>query len=280
MLIVDAQLHVWGADTPERPWPAYGRGNAHRPVPFSKEDALREMDAAGVNRAVLVPPSWEGDRNDLALEAARLHPDRFAVMGRFTVDRATQPALARWREQPGMLGLRFVYRPEMTWLYDDSAEWLWQACEEHALPVMMFAPNHLPAIDRLAERHPRLKLVLDHMEMPHAKDAEATAHLPQLLAIARHANVAAKASSVPSHTSEPYPHRNMHDFLRQVFTAFGPRRFFWGTDLTGQPGTYRQALTMFTEELSFLSSADKEWVMGRGVCEWLRWPIDKAGSKA
>ena len=29
---------------------------------------------------MIVPPSWEGDRNDLALEAARLHPDRFAVM--------------------------------------------------------------------------------------------------------------------------------------------------------------------------------------------------------
>jgi predicted TIM-barrel fold metal-dependent hydrolase len=59
MLIVDAQIHIWGADTPERPWPAYGRGNAHRPIPFSKDDALREMDAAGVDRAVIVPPSWE-----------------------------------------------------------------------------------------------------------------------------------------------------------------------------------------------------------------------------
>jgi len=35
-----------------------------QPVPFSKDDLLREMDAAGVQRAVLVPPSWEGERND------------------------------------------------------------------------------------------------------------------------------------------------------------------------------------------------------------------------
>jgi len=40
------------------------------------------MDLAGVRRIVIVPPSWEGDRNELALEAARLYPDRFAVMGR------------------------------------------------------------------------------------------------------------------------------------------------------------------------------------------------------
>ena len=28
MLIVDAQVHIWGANTPERPWPA--RLEAHR----------------------------------------------------------------------------------------------------------------------------------------------------------------------------------------------------------------------------------------------------------
>ncbi len=30
---------------------------------------------------------------------------------------------------------------------------------------------------------------------------------------------------------------------------------------------------MFTEELPFLSAADKEWVMGRGLCEWLGWGL-------
>src|SRR5260370_28796069 len=103
MLIVDAQVHIWGGETPERPWPAGGHARAHRPQPFSKDDLLREMDAAGVARVVIVPPSWEGDRNDLALEAARLHSDRFAVMGR---PPAAARSLSDWRDQPGLLGLR------------------------------------------------------------------------------------------------------------------------------------------------------------------------------
>src|ERR1700745_1553299 len=81
MLIVDAQVHIWGFNTPERPWPT-GRSARHRAQPFSKDDLLKEMDAAGVARVVIVPPSWEGDRNDLALAAARLHTDRSAVIGR------------------------------------------------------------------------------------------------------------------------------------------------------------------------------------------------------
>ena len=40
------------------------------------------MKIAGVDRVILVPPSWEGYRNDYALEAAQKYPDRFAVMGK------------------------------------------------------------------------------------------------------------------------------------------------------------------------------------------------------
>ena len=40
------------------------------------------MKIAGVDRVILVPPSWDGYRNDYALEAAQKYPDRFAVMGK------------------------------------------------------------------------------------------------------------------------------------------------------------------------------------------------------
>ena len=56
---------------------------AHLPVPLSHPKLLTLMNEAGVDCAVLVPPSLDGDRNDLCLAAAREHPGRFAVMGRF-----------------------------------------------------------------------------------------------------------------------------------------------------------------------------------------------------
>ena len=69
--VVDSQIHIWGANTPERPWPthAWDGKPAHpqREEPLGAEETLARMDEAGVARAVLVPPSWEGDRNDLAL---------------------------------------------------------------------------------------------------------------------------------------------------------------------------------------------------------------------
>jgi predicted TIM-barrel fold metal-dependent hydrolase len=71
MDIVDPQVHLWGAESPARPWPPGRSAEAQKPYPISKETLLFQMDLAGVRRIVIVPPSWEGDRNDLALEAAR-----------------------------------------------------------------------------------------------------------------------------------------------------------------------------------------------------------------
>ena len=73
MNIVDSQVHIWGADTP------HGRGRRTEPrspeaLPHRQETLLLRDGPGRVRRMVLVPPSWEGDRNDLALEAARPTP--------------------------------------------------------------------------------------------------------------------------------------------------------------------------------------------------------------
>jgi L-fuconolactonase len=268
MFIVDGQLNIWAANTPERPWPADSH-EPHRPLPLEKDELLREMDAAGVNRALLVPPSWQGDTNEVVLDAARQHPDRFAVMGRFDKDApGARDRIPSWRKQQGMLGMRLTFRIE------DSDDWLWAALEKSAVPIMIVAANQLATIDRVAARHPGLKLIVDHLAIPRrTKDDKAFAHIDELLKLAQRPNIAVKSSSLPSYTTDTYPYRLVHGYLRKVYDAFGPKRMFWGTDLSKLPCTYRQAVTMFTEELTWLTDEDKQWIMGRGICEWLGWAL-------
>ena len=73
------------------------------------------------------------------------------------------------------------------------------------------------------------------------------------------------------HRATRYPYRALHPYLRRVVDAFGPQRVFWGTDLSRLPCSYREAITMWTEEMPWLAAADLESIMGRGVCEWLGW---------
>jgi len=58
MLITDSGLHIWREPTPERPWMP-GR-TAHLPEPIGYENLRERMLEAGVQRAILIPPSWEG----------------------------------------------------------------------------------------------------------------------------------------------------------------------------------------------------------------------------
>ena len=52
MLIVDSQIHIWTQGIPTNP--------AHRQISvYGQDDALREMDAAGVDAAVIHPPGWD-----------------------------------------------------------------------------------------------------------------------------------------------------------------------------------------------------------------------------
>src|SRR6266436_2631949 len=149
-MIVDSQVHLWKAETPDWRWVA-GR------VP--------QMDEAGVDRAVIVPPSWPGDRNDYALEAVKRYPGRFAVMGRIALEKPESAALLpKWKEQPGMLGVRLtLHRAQSALLESGAADWSWPAPEKARLPVMFLAPGNAPRFKAIAERHPQLPLIIDHM---------------------------------------------------------------------------------------------------------------------
>ena len=276
MLIIDSQVHVWPADRSDRPLLRDGQGRENSPYRY--EQLLADMDRAGVDCAILVPPSIEGDRNDYALEAAQKYPGRFAVMGRFPVNTGKgRNLLEGWREQAGMLGVRLTFHrdADRPWLTDGTADWFWPEAERHGIPVMVHAPERLAKIGEIAARHPKLAIIVDHMGFAReTMDDKAMPAVERMNALARHPNVFVKVSTLPCYSTEPYPFRNLRAPLRRVIEAFGPRRSFWGSDVTRVPATcsYRQTVTHFTEELDFLSRDDLEWIMGRGLAECLRWP--------
>ena len=271
MFIVDSQIHLWED----------ARMSAHhRQIPtYSVDDALKEMAGAGVDAAVIHPPSTLGEAVNLqAVEAVKAHPDKFCILGHFDLEAPNgRETVRNWRQRPGMRGFRFTFNlpHQKSWWNDGSLDWFWRACEEESLPIGLLAGGHIAEFGRIAERHPGLKMHIDHLGRTGGgaggTDDTAFADLPQMLALARLPNVAVKLSGAPSYSSAPYPYRNIHPYIRQIFDAFGPQRSFWGTDITRMPCSYRQCVTMFTEEMPWLAGNDCALVMGRAVCEWLGW---------
>ncbi|GHD56120.1 amidohydrolase [Thalassobaculum fulvum] len=272
MEIVDAQIHVWGTGLPSN--------MAHWQVTsFGAAEAVAMMDEAGVDAAVIHPPSWDPTSTGLAVDAVRTWPGRFAIIGAVDLGRPdeSRAAMARWRERTGMLGLRcmFLEGENRRRLHDGELEWFWDAAERFGLPVTTLATGSFEVLGEVAARHPGLRLSIDHLGgrggNTTLKDAAAMTHIPDLLKLARLPNVAVKATGVPGYSGEAYPFPAMHTYLRQVFDAFGPDRVFWGTDISKMPCSWRQCVTMFTEELPWLAGDDLTRVMGRAVRAWWGW---------
>ena len=241
------------------------------------EEMISEMDGAGVDASIIVPPSPVGDENLTALEAAARYPKRFAIMGRFNPEAPdARSRLETWLEQPGMLGIRMTFhKPQWQgWLAGDEMDWYWRGCERLGIPLMIFVPNLVDRVAPLAQRYPGLKLILDHMARDSGlRDDECFADLDKLLALKSHPNVAVKISAIPCYSTQPYPFANLTPHLRRIYDAFGPRRLMWGSDITRLPCTYRECVDHFRHELPFLNDEDRKWIMGTTLGEWLGWSL-------
>ncbi len=245
------------------------------------------MEEAGVDRVVIVPPATlEGERIDYAQEAVKRYRGRFAIMARIALDKPERAArLPTWRDQLGVLGVRLNFaRDEAAWLTDGTADWFWPAAEKAGLPVMFLTSGQTSLFARIAERHPQLTLIIDHMgvgagQRPRSDSSGSVRNdavpeaIAQSAALAKYPNVSVKLSSVPLISTEPYPFRDVTPHIHRLFDAYGAQRCHWGTDVTNSfaRATYRQRVTHFTEELPFLSESDKDWIMGRAILTRLRW---------
>ena len=284
MKITDAQVHLYEPDTPEHPWPKEpGRGAPPKKHAqgFSALEMLGAMEAVGVDRAVIVPPVWAGDNNAPALAAAAKYPGKFAVMGRIDPYAADSPErLEHWLEQPNMLGIRMSGRwstlPKPFYeAFDDPAlEWYWAACERLEIPIMILTGKYVSKLAPIAQRHPRLVMIIDHLSVQHADTvAQAFGAYDDVLAVARFPGIHIKVGNAPNASRKPYPFDDVHDYLRGIHKAFGARRMLWEADITQlTKNTYAECLRLWQEGLPFLSAEDREWILGRTAAQVLKWP--------
>jgi predicted TIM-barrel fold metal-dependent hydrolase len=231
------------------------RLNGHREAAFTYQECVALMDEAGVDRALILPPSWEGDRTDYALEACEAHPDRFGVMARIPQNKPAEGAamMRDFAQNPHIKGTRLTFhRPiDRNWMIDGTNDWYWPLAEELGLVTMVHAPiwkAELGAIGYWTAE------TADLYERP---------------------NIYVKVSAIPGYSTHPFPNLNIARYVREMVDKMGPERCFWGTDLTRlmEHGlTYTDTIEQFTKHFP-LTEEELEYIMGRGICECLGWPI-------
>ena len=268
------------------------------------EIALAEMDAAGVDAAVInasipfcelaftrhprqfaamptvgigLPPSESipvgGEDTEKAIDFIKNMRALHSGPTRASGDLATK----RW------VGIRLV----LTWppptdkavepLREGVYEPIFEAAERYQVPTRVFLMGEIQEAVSIAKAHPDLVLIIDHLGMkapPMMRlDNPPFRQLDLLLQLSHFPNVVVDISGAPALSHEKYPFSDLWPSLLKIVSAFGPERLFWGADHTRVKGfhTYSEAVN-YIRYSNELSDHDKELIFGLNLRRILRWP--------
>jgi len=279
MLTIDAQVHTYERNRPERPWASHLEG----PPSATGDEMVAAMDAVGVDGAILVSP-YAMYRYDAsyALEVYAKHPTRFGLVKPVDPsDPAVADVIADWAAMKGTVAIRLMLaygdRPNPD---DPGIKRVLDAAARHALPVNILCWGRVDLAGELASRAPHTRLVIDHLGLqqpfvPPVPD-KPFADLPKLLALAKYDNIVVKITGACTLSHEPYPYNDIWDPLCRIFDAFGFDRCLWGTDWTRAVNllTYKQGVEPF-RLTDRISDSDRATLMGKAAAKVYDWSPKK-----
>ena len=275
MTVIDAQVHAYERNHPDRPWTAV----LHGPPEVTGDDMIAAMDSVGVDGALLVSP-WTLYRYDAsyAIAVRKVHPGRFALIKPVDpADPAVADTIADWKATDGTVAIRIMLVRDVS---DDAADpginRVLAAAAKHSLPVNLLCWGRLDQVEQLAARNPDTTLVVDHLGLQQPFEppppAKPFADLPKLLALAAHKNVVVKITGACTLSHQPFPYNDIWDPLARIFDAFGFDRCMWGTDWSRAVAllTYKEGVEAFRVTES-LSASDRTALMGGTLTKVYKW---------
>src|SRR6185437_3160169 len=117
MTIIDAQVHAYAANTPERPWHSVPNWPAH----VTGDEMVAAMDKVGVDGAIYISPfSMYQYDGSYAVDVRQAHPDRFAIVKPVNPDDPqVADVIAEWKKTAGTVGVRIILTKESKKQPDD-----------------------------------------------------------------------------------------------------------------------------------------------------------------
>jgi len=281
-MIVDTHVHLVAADQHRYPRQLGHAGISSWVHDLPVEEMLRQMDDAGIDRAVLSQAFgvYRGDNSYLADSVAR-YPERFAAV--CVVDPLQEDVPQRvndWVRQRGLHGLRMVTltQPELM-LNDPRPLALWEAAGQLGIPLCIIVEFHQVALlPALLERFPGVTVVLEHLGMPQLDDGPPYSAIQPLFDLVLFPNCLMKFSTVNIYAAMK-GRSSCAEFFRRVVDRFGPQRLMWGSNFPStHDRTLKEQLDLAQEQLAFLSPEEQKLIFGETALRL--WPSLKQPAAA
>jgi predicted TIM-barrel fold metal-dependent hydrolase len=278
--VIDVHMHVWSDDPVKFPFAhPYDARFMPPKIPAALDRVVKEMDEFGVTHCVLVQTISHGWDNRYLFHCLKAEPKRFRGQGLIDpTDPKVAEKLALVMKEPGMTGVRFspmYYQGKDDWLNAKASDALWQKAEELGAVFNFFiASEQLPKLEDMIRRHPKVKVVIDHLARVDLEKKDPEPEIKKLVALAKYPNVYVKVSELMILSpSKKFPYRDTYPLVKKVYDAFGPDRLLWGT---GFPGATRaqadrpsleQELALIRTEIPFFTAEDRAKILGRNAAK-------------
>jgi L-fuconolactonase len=91
-------------------------------------------------------------------------------------------------------------------------------------------PRHLSRLLVLLDRHPDLRVVLDHGAKPLIRDGRLDPWRADVAAVAARANTTCKLSGLVTEARTGWTVADLRPYIDHLLQVFGPERLLWGSD--------------------------------------------------
>jgi predicted TIM-barrel fold metal-dependent hydrolase len=269
--VVDIHPHIIANDTNRYPLAPLGghQSDWSRTRPVTTEQMIAAMDKAGVAKAAIVQASTcYGHDNSYVADAVAAHPDRFTGVFSADVLAADAPERMRHWVKRGLTGMRLftigsTMPDQASWLDDPKTYPAWQCASELGLSIcLQMSAAALPQMIRLAERFPKVRIILDHMARPQIEDGPPYAAAESLFALAKYPNVYLKLTE-RNFTQARKGNATPETFFPKLVAAFGASRLAWGSNYPSSEGSLMELLALAKTSLACLSQADQDWIFAK-----------------
>ncbi|HEY5221985.1 MAG TPA: amidohydrolase family protein [Microbacteriaceae bacterium] len=291
MTIIDAHQHVWDPNRARYDWLTADLAPINRTIGF---DELRpSLRQAGVQATVLVQSADNDEDTELMLETASANPEVVAVVAYVPLDRPEEAArrLEELRRNLLVVGVRNLIHdiPDPDWLLrpevDEGLGVLEDA--EVSFDLVAVLPRHLELVPIIVERHPRLRIVIDHLAKPPIGLPDREPWWELIARAAQAPQVFAKVSGLYSATanSADWTPEAIRPFFQRALDVFGPGRLMYGGDwpVSLLAGGYERLWAGLSELFASLDPAERDSILGETAARFYRISdglIDTAGLAA